>query len=244
MKIIAVIPARGGSKSIPKKNIKNLQGQPLIAYTINEAKKSKYISSVFVSTDDNEIEKVALEYGAYVHRRTAEVSQDDSSSESVLLQFLETHDADTIVFLQCTSPFTTVEDIDGTIKKLIDEDADSALTVTPFHYFLWDRAGEGINHDKSFRPLRQEREDQFIETGAVYVMKVDGFKKAKHRFFGKTVMYEQPKERVFEIDEPFDFDLATLMLFGKKKDVGWREEDKPKDFTKSDGYRDWRGKHK
>jgi CMP-N-acetylneuraminic acid synthetase len=121
-----------------------------------------------------------------------------------------------LVFLQCTSPLTLPEDINGTIKALVNEGADSALSVSPFHYFLWkknpDGSAIGINHDKSQRLLRQEQDLQCIETGAVYAMKANGFKEAKHRFFGKTAFYIMPKERCLEIDDPVDFELAEFFL--------------------------------
>jgi N-acylneuraminate cytidylyltransferase len=111
---------------------------------------------------------------------------------------------------------TLPEDIDGTIQVLVDENADSALATTPFHYFLWQRSEEGdavgINHDKRKRLLRQQREPQFLETGAVYVMRTRGFLKAKHRFFGKIAMYVMPQEHCLEIDEPVDLQIAEMLM--------------------------------
>lgn len=121
-----------------------------------------------------------------------------------------------LVLLQCTAPLTAPEDIDGTVQALIDNDADTALAVTPFPYFLWRDAGAGdfvgVNHDKSVRPLRQNREPQYLETGAVYVMKTAGFLEHEHRFFGKTAAYVQPAERRWEIDDPVDFVIAEMLL--------------------------------
>jgi len=132
------------------------------------------------------------------------------------LKTTENYQPDLIVFLQCTSPLTSPEDIDGTVQALLDWDADSAFAATPFHYFLWkkDETGEatGINHDKRVRPMRQEREPQYIETGAIYVMHTEGFLKAKHRFFGKTIMHITPPERRWEIDEPIDFRVAEVLM--------------------------------
>jgi N-acylneuraminate cytidylyltransferase len=111
---------------------------------------------------------------------------------------------------------TLAEDIDGTIQALQDEGADSSLAVIPFHYFLWRTLPngnvEGINHDKRFRPLRQEREPQYLEPGSVYAMRVDGFIQAQHRFFGKTAIYIMPHERRLEIDEPVDFQIAEMLI--------------------------------
>jgi YrbI family 3-deoxy-D-manno-octulosonate 8-phosphate phosphatase len=225
MECLAIIPARGGSKGIPRKNIHPVAGKPLIAYNIEQARRSRYIHRVVVSTDDDEIADVARRYGAEIVRRPAEISGDTASSESALLHTLQVlqqedgYQPDLLVFLQCTSPLTLAEDMDGTIQALLDQRADTALAVIPFHYFLWRQEEEGtvgINHDQRVRPLRQEREPQYLETGAVYVMKVPGFLKARHRFFGKTAMYVMPAERRLEIDEPADLQVAELRLRSQK----------------------------
>lgn len=222
MEIVAIIPARGGSKGIPRKNVLPLDGKPLLAYNVLVAREAKRVNRVVVSTDDPEIAQVAQQYGAEVVWRPAEISGDLASSETALLHTIdnlnetENYNPDIVVFLQATSPLTAAEDIDGTVQALLDQQADSALAVIPFHYFLWkpDPTGDavGINHDKHVRLLRQEREDQYLETGAVYVMRTQGFVEAKHRFFGKTVMFEIPPERRWEIDEPVDFRIAEMMI--------------------------------
>jgi N-acylneuraminate cytidylyltransferase len=221
-KIIAVIPARGGSKGVPGKNVRPLTGKPLIAHTIEQAHRSEFVKRVVVSTDSPGIAVVAQQYGAEVVWRPAEISGDSASSESALLHTLEQlrqreeYQPDLLVFLQCTSPLTLAADIDGTVQELLDKKADSALAVTPFHYFLWrhDNNGDaaGINHDKQVRLLRQEREPEYLETGAIYVMRADGFMQAKHRFFGRTAIYVMPPERCLEIDEPVDFQVAEMLL--------------------------------
>lgn len=212
--IIAIIPARGGSKGIHKKNIINVAGKPLISYMIKAAKSSKFISKIIVSTDDQEIASVAMAFNAEVIMRPSELSGDDSPSELALLHVIE-HLKKTgekvpeiIVFLQCTCPLTSSEDIDRAIMKLVSEKADASFTVTPTHYFLWTENANGeviaLNHDKNFRKRRQDIEPQFIETGSVYVMRCEGFLKHKHRFFGKLVMSVIPPERALDIDEPAD----------------------------------------
>jgi YrbI family 3-deoxy-D-manno-octulosonate 8-phosphate phosphatase len=219
---LAIIPARGGSKGIPRKNVCLLAGKPLIVHTIEHAQQARSVSRVAVSTDDSETAAISEKCGAEVIWRPAEISGDTASSESALLHVMEHlhqtegYDPDLVVFLQCTSPLTLPEDIDGAVQALLDEDADSVLAVTPFHYFLWRRDEEGdtvgINHDKQLRLLRQQREPQFLETGAVYVMRTEGFRKAKHRFFDKIAMYVMPPERCLEIDEPIDLILAETLL--------------------------------
>lgn len=222
MEILAVIPARGGSKEIPGKNLRPVAGKPLIAHTIQAALQSSSINRVIVSTDDKEIAEVSKKFGADVVMRPVEISGDTSSSESALLQVLEHlrsregYQPDLLVFLQCTSPLTVPSHIDGTVAKLLSEKADCALTVTPFFHFIWNRSKDGlatgINHDSTTRPMRQEREGQFLENGAVYVMRTDGFLKHRHRFFGRAVMYELPSENSLEIDAHHDLRVADLML--------------------------------
>ncbi|MBW2365160.1 MAG: acylneuraminate cytidylyltransferase family protein [Deltaproteobacteria bacterium] len=227
MKVAAIIPARGNSKGILRKNIKLLAGKPLVAHAIDCAKSSRFVDRVIVSTDDTEIAAVSQNSGAEIVQRPQEISGDSASSEIALLHSLDhlyhsdAYEPDLVVFLQCTAPLTLPEDIDGTIQALLDENADSALAVTPFHYFLWnqDESGNavGINHDKRFRPLRQDRERQFLETGAVYVMRTQGFKETKHRFFGKTAIYVMPPERCLEIDEPVDLRIAEILMQEQQK---------------------------
>jgi N-acylneuraminate cytidylyltransferase len=221
-KILAIIPARGGSKGIPHKNVHPLAGHPLIAHNILQAKQARLVNRIVVSTDDPEIAAVSQAYGAEVVWRPPEISGDTASSELALLHTLayleqvEGYQPNLLVFLQCTSPLTAAQDIDGTVQALLDQDGDSALAVIPFHYFLWrhqaDGDASGINHDKRVRPLRQEREPQYLETGAVYAMRVPGFLHHRHRFFGKTVLYEMPAERRLEIDDPVDFQVAEVLI--------------------------------
>lgn len=222
LNILTIIPARGGSKGIYSKNIQLVGGLPLLAWNIKAAKGSKYINRIVVSTDDIAIANVAKKYGGEYIWRPSDISGDTASSESALLHVLETLNnnegylPNLIVFLQCTSPLTSSKDIDNCIEKLINENADCATTVTNFHYYLWkkneDGTAEGINHDKNYRSRRQDREPQYLETGAVYVMRTEGFLKHKHRFFGKTVVAEMPAERVHEIDEPIDLIIADIRL--------------------------------
>lgn len=217
---VAVIPARGGSKGIPRKNLQKVGGVPLIGRAVLAARGADRVRDAYVSTDDPEIASVAVDYGAKVIWRPPELATDTATSESALLHALEAlgnqgiH-PEVLVFMQCTSPFVEPSDLDAMIGLLEDADADCVFTVTPFHGFVWqhdERAGAvGVNHDRAVRLRRQDRQPQYLETGAVYVMRVQGFLRAKHRFFGKVLMYEMPAERSLEIDEPFDLWLAEVM---------------------------------
>ncbi len=218
---VAIIPARGGSKGLPRKNVLPLAGKPLVAHSIDAALAARTVDRVVVSTDDPEIAAVARAWGADVVDRPAELSGDTASSEAALLHTLSVlsgqgYDPDVLLFLQCTSPLTTSEDIDATAQAVL-AGADTALTVAPFHYFLWTEDGEGVNHNKSVRQMRQQRKPEFLETGAVYAMRVAGFLEAKHRFFGRTALVETPIERRLEIDDPADFRLAEERMGGLRR---------------------------
>lgn len=194
----------------------------MIAHAIRAARSAALVSRVVVSTEDDEIAEIAARYGASVVHRPMELASDEASSESALLHaldYLETSEGyqpDILCFLQCTSPLTAPEDIDGVLRKMITAKADTALAVTPFHYFVWrqdsERGAVGINHEKAVRLRRQEREEEFLETGAVYAMAADGFRTHRHRFFGQTVFHVMPASRVLEIDYPEDFGLAAERL--------------------------------
>lgn len=221
MELLVVIPARGGSKGIPRKNLARVGGRTLLARSIAAAGSSVYRPRIVVSTDDDAIADEARRAGALVIRRPAGISGDNASSEMALTHVLDTlereerYRPEVLVFLQCTSPFTTGGDIDGVVDLIVREGADSALAVAPFHYFVWRPAGDagwaGINHDKRVRPMRQQREPEYLETGSVYAMRVDGFRTHRHRFFGRTLAHVVPSRRQLEIDEPEDLERAEAM---------------------------------
>lgn len=219
MKIVAIIPARGGSKGIPLKNIQPIGGVPLISRTIRAALDSKYISAVYVSTDSELIANVAREEGAEIIVRPADISGDAASSESALLYSLEKINisSDFLVFLQCTSPFTTSHHIDKCIESIINLDADSCLATVSNHRFLWKNLENndgvvGINHDGRNRKRRQDLDPEFMETGAVYVMRTNKFIKEKTRFCGKVVNCNFDDESLaFEIDSPFELLVARAI---------------------------------
>lgn len=217
MNILAIIPARGGSKGIPLKNIQPVGGVPLISRSIRIAKKSKYINEVYISTDSDRIAEVAHKEGAKVVVRPLEISGDTASSESALLYTLQQlqHSYDYLVFLQCTSPFTTTEEIDLCIERIIETDADSCFATVSNHRFLWKYSQNnseivaGVNHDGRNRVRRQDLSPEFMETGAIYVMKVVSFLKEKTRFCGKIVNCNFEDEALaFEIDSLFDLAVA------------------------------------
>ncbi|NMD47817.1 MAG: acylneuraminate cytidylyltransferase, partial [Propionibacterium sp.] len=215
---LVVIPARGGSKGVPGKNLARVGGVPLVARAV-QAAVAAGVGAVVVSTDDDAIAAVAEAAGARVVRRPAELAGDTASSEAALLHALDEHESlagavDVLVMVQCTSPFVTASEIAECVAA-IGAGADSAFTAAPTHGFLWRRDGSGqavgVNHDRATRPRRQDRTPEFLETGAVYAMRTDGFRDRRHRFFGRTVLVETDPGRVLEIDEPADLERARAL---------------------------------
>ncbi|MEY2245571.1 NTP transferase domain-containing protein [Streptomyces sp. BF23-18] len=248
-RVLAVIPARGGSKGVPAKNLLPVGGVPLVARAVRECRAARLVTDVVVSTDDQAIAAAARQAGAEVVLRPAAIAGDTATSEAAVLHAMDTHEAlhgspvDVVLLVQCTSPFIIREDVDGVVNALVTNGADTALTVAPFHGFVWrdgddepaaavavetGRAavdggtdtlvedttasgGYGVNHDKSFRPRRQDRPQDLLETGAVYAMEANGFRIARHRFFGRTELVRTDPARVLEIDDPHDLARARAL---------------------------------
>ncbi|WEH15676.1 N-acylneuraminate cytidylyltransferase [Streptomyces sp. VNUA24] len=294
-RVLAVIPARGGSKGVPAKNLAPVGGVPLVTRAVRECLAAGLVTHVVVSTDDHAIAAAARESGAEVVLRPAAIAGDTATSEAAVLHALDAHEAlhgatvDVVLLVQCTSPFILREDIDGVARALVEHGADTALTVAPFHGFVWrdttdepadgasgygerataaqgpapafggeagaagearpgvlaadpeppaygtDRLGEatavpgaapsgdarvtpgpsagghGVNHDKSFRPRRQDRPQDLLETGAAYAMDAAGLRKYQHRFFGRTELVRTDPARVLEIDDPHDLARAQAL---------------------------------
>ncbi|MEU2930184.1 N-acylneuraminate cytidylyltransferase [Streptomyces sp. NPDC007251] len=222
-RVLAVIPARGGSKGVPAKNLAPVGGVPLVARAVRECRAARLVTDVVVSTDDQAIAAAAREAGAEVVLRPAAIAGDTATSEAAVLHAVDAHEAlhgapvDVVLLVQCTSPFIVREDIDGVASAVIEDGADTALTVAPFHGFVWREAdagsegGVGVNHDKSYRPRRQDRPQDFLETGAAYAMDAAGFRKHLHRFFGRTELVRTDPARVLEIDDPHDLARARAL---------------------------------
>lgn len=222
-RVLAVIPARGGSKGVPAKNLAPIGGVPLVARAVRECRATRLVTDVVVSTDDQAIAAAAREAGAEVVLRPAAIAGDTATSEAAVLHAMDAHEAlhgaavDVVLLVQCTSPFLVREDVDGVAGAVAEQGADTAVTVAPFHGFVWrhsDEAGEGgfgVNHDKSFRPRRQDRPQDFLETGAAYAMDAAGFRKHQHRFFGRTELVRTDPARVLEIDDPHDLARARAL---------------------------------
>ncbi|MFD1721356.1 cytidylyltransferase domain-containing protein [Amnibacterium endophyticum] len=216
--VVAVIPARGGSKGVPGKNVARVGGVPLVAREIEPALAAG-VADVRVSTDDDAIAAAAVAAGARVVQRPEDLAGDTASSESALLHALDAIEAegvrpDVLVFLQATSPFIEPEPLRRAVARVAAGEADSVFSAFETYAFLWRRGRDGatgVNHDASFRPRRQDREPHFQETGAFYVMDVAGFRRAGFRFFGRVGIEEVDADRALEIDSPDELRLARLL---------------------------------
>ncbi|MFC8261024.1 cytidylyltransferase domain-containing protein [Streptomyces sp. NPDC057291] len=229
--VLAVIPARGGSKGVPAKNIAQVGGIPLVARAVQACLGSSEVTDVVVTTDDTAIAAAARAAGdalgdsgrLHCVQRPAAIAGDRSSSEDAVLHALDAYEAmhdrtvDVVLLVQCTSPFITREDIDGVAAAVAREGSDTAVTVAPFHGFIW-RDGTavedhayGVNHDKGVRQMRQDRPEDLLETGAAYAMDVAGFRTHRHRFFGDTALVRTDPARVLEIDDPHDLARARAL---------------------------------
>jgi len=222
--VVAVIPARGGSKGIPGKNIRLLAGKPLLAWTVEAAVAANSIDSVYVSTDDPAIAKVAEACGAEVIFRPADISGDESPSETALLHALgylnkQGMVVEIMVFLQATSPLRTSADIDCAMALFQEQQADSLLSVAPSHYFLWEETKEGaqpVNYDYCHRPRRQDMIQQFRENGAIYIFKPSILREYSSRLGGRIILYKMLEESSLDIDSYSDFERAGAYLRGRK----------------------------
>ncbi|WP_328915682.1 MULTISPECIES: acylneuraminate cytidylyltransferase [unclassified Streptomyces] len=221
-RVLAVVPARGGSKGVPGKNLAPVGGIPLVARAIRACAGARRVTDVVVSTDDAAIAEVARAAGAAVVLRPAAIAGDTATSEAAVTHAMDAHEAmtgaaaDVVLLVQCTSPFVTAEEIDAVAAAVTEDGADTAHTVAPFHGFVW-RASEdpegahGVNHNRATRPRRQDRPQDLLETGAAYAMRADGFRAAGHRFFGRTTLVRTDPARVLEIDDPADLERARAL---------------------------------
>lgn len=209
--IIAIIPARGGSKGIPGKNIKNFEGKPLISHSIEYAKDSKLIREIYVSTDDSQIAHISKTAGAKIIKRPARLATDTSTTESAIKHALNNIDnlPDIIILLQPTSPLRPKNSLDSIINKFIDGQYDSLLSLSPSNNFFWKINSENASPEYDFlnRKRRQDitdNEKKYFENGSVYVFNREHFELTNNRLGGKIGYVIFPEEYGCEIDVPKD----------------------------------------
>ncbi len=228
--VLGIITARGSSKRIPRKNLRSLLGRPLVEYTIKAALESKFLTKVILSTDDDEIMKVGRQCGVEVpFKRPSQLAEDDTPTVDVAIhavEFMEKHGflPDIIVILEPTSPLRQAQDIDNAIRKHIESDADSVVSVTLTDHWHPIRAKK-IEHDilqdysleEKEGVRRQDLPPVYFRNGAFYSVKRDVLIN-KHRLYGKvTRPYIMPRERSVDINEEIDLKIAEILLLEVQK---------------------------
>lgn len=221
--ILAIIPARSGSKRLPKKNLRILKGRPLLYYTIDAVKNSKYVNRIVVSTEDDTIAQVSQSYGAEIIMRPPELATDESSTISVVINVLEQlhkkekYNPDLIVLLQPTSPLRSTEDIDNAINTFQNSSKDSLISVTVYeHSPYWafriekDLLQPEFTQDSPKRS--QDIPTLYRPNGAIFITRPETLLKNRSFYTNQIIPFIMPKEKSIDIDDEFDFSLVEFLL--------------------------------
>ena len=233
-RVLAIIPASGGSKGIPHKNLQTIAGRSLVEHSVRQAVSASSVHSVLVSTDDDDIAEISRVAGAAVVRRPDELSGDTASSEAALLHALD-HDAqlgnerpELIVFLQATSPLRTPSHIDEAVATLREQKADSLFSANELHAFVWsDRGGalESVTYDFADRRRRQDfDETHWVENGSIYVCRTEILTETGNRLGGEITVYPMDELSSLQIDDHSELRMArqlwTLGLWTDDAPIG------------------------
>jgi YrbI family 3-deoxy-D-manno-octulosonate 8-phosphate phosphatase len=218
--IVAIIPARGGSKRVPAKNVLPIAGRPLVAHSIAHARASRCVTETIVSTDDPSIADIAVRNGAAVVRRPTELASDSATSESALLHVLDDRcargldDPELVVFLQATSPVRRRDDIDQAVATLRAAEADSLFSATENKHFLWSADGvpKTLNYNFRMRPREQDMDNQVMENGSIYVFKPEVLRRDGNRLGGLIAVYAMDFWSSFQLDSPEHAELLDWIL--------------------------------
>tara|TARA_Y100000310_G_scaffold318019_1_gene371602 strand:- start:257 stop:946 length:690 start_codon:yes stop_codon:yes gene_type:complete len=215
-RVLAIIPARGGSKGIPNKNLVPLRGKPLVQWTIDAAKEAKNIRDVVLTSDSRDILKVGCHQGVRLLLREPELARDDTTTEAVIKDVVDKHitdfDPEYIVLLQPTSPIRQPKHIDEAVAMLIREKLDSVVSVVESHSMLWSRNGYKSRpkpmYDISNRRRRQDMGGQYEENGSIYAFTIDHWESMQNRLGGNMGLYVMPGQTGIQVDSLFDLDLV------------------------------------
>jgi len=224
IKILSIIPARGGSKGLPRKNIIDLNGKPLIAWTIEASLKSKYITDTYVSSDDDEILEISQRYGAYIIKRPKKLATDTSSSESVVKHVIkelkkQNKEYDYIILLQPTSPLRNAKDIDKAFKILFEKKATALISVKEYDNkilkaFIDNKYGfiEGIKNNTYPFTRRQDLPKVYMSNGAIYIIKTEEFMKNKSFWTDRAIKFVMDENKSIDVDTKEDLEKIKGLL--------------------------------
>jgi len=226
MRISSIILARGGSKGIPKKNLIDFCGKPLLAWTILQSLATDEVSDVWVSSDSQEILDVAVQYGANPIKRPDDISGDTESSESAWLHaidFIESlensDDVDYVLAPQVTSPLRGRLDFSESIKQLLVDKSDTLLSVAEIEdFFIWKKDAENnpesVNYNYHDRKPRQQIENRYLENGSFYIFSPSFLRENINRLGGKISLYVMDRYKMFQIDNQEDVELSSVIMKG------------------------------
>ncbi len=218
-KVVAFIPVRGGSKSIPLKNIKEFCGEPLVSWSIKSLAAVGSIDNIVVATDSGLIEEIvnALEIDTLsIFHRSSKNASDTASTESVILEYLQSEyldDDDIFILVQATSPLTESSHFKEGLEMLLEDKYDSIISCVRSHRFFWNPDGTPLNYDYCSRPRRQDFPGIYMENGAFYINRVGNIKKTGNRLSGKIGIYEMPEYTAMELDESDDWTIMESLMY-------------------------------
>lgn len=225
--VLAIIPARGGSKGIPRKNIRMIAGKPLIAWTIEEGKKSKFIDRLIISTDDEEIASIAKSYGCDVpFLRPKELAKDDTPGIAPVIHAIETlpQQYNYVMLLQPTSPLRTVVDVDGCLQECVRTKAPFCVSVVqpdkkPHWMYIRNKDGklQPLLSEQKFVMRRQDLPLVYALNGAVYIAKTEWVRETKSFLSDQTVGFIMEKSSSLDIDDEMDFEICDHLLKERMK---------------------------
>lgn len=223
MNTVMVVPARGGSRGIPGKNVKPLHGRPLITWVLEAGARVAEIDQIVVTTDDADIEKAALSVNSekiLCFRRSPETATDTATTESALLEVARQHPCRHLMLVQATSPLVSAEDLSEAFARYVHSGADSLLTVARQKRFVWEQDDSGwarpVNYNPTARPRRQDFDGFLVENGAIYITDRDRFLNAGSRLHGRIAVYEMSPESYIELDDPTDWIAVEALLSARR----------------------------
>lgn len=218
MNVIGFVPARGGSRGIPGKNVRRLCGRPLIWWCLRALQECGAVDRVVLATEAADIASCALSLGLdklEIFRRSERSATDTAPTEDVLFEFLAAQDVadqDVVVLAQATNPFVRPLDVEQAIGRIVSGACDSVVSCAPFKRFLWDAHGRSLNYDPACRPRRQDFDGALLENGAFYVARAGDVRRAGHRLPGVVHPHVMPEYTAVELDEEDDWLVAESLL--------------------------------